>query len=100
MLLWKGENARGLSREGGGGSFLRSNICACFYFVRRLFPITVLSIYESQNSVADIETKQQAGRMVFRIPEEKWFFSAPKIKVYTGSGAQPDSYSMSIGDPF
>ena len=83
-----------------GGSFLRSNICACFYFIRRLFPITLPSIYGSQNSVAGTETRQQAGRLGFRIPEGKGFFSAPKIKLQTGSGAQPCSYSMSIGDPF
>jgi hypothetical protein len=65
-----------------------------------LFPITVLSIYGSQNSVAGIETRQQAEQLEFRIPEGKGFFSAPKIKVQTGAGAQPDSYSVSIWDPF
>jgi hypothetical protein len=68
--------------------------------MRRLFPITVLSIYGSQNSVAGIETSQQAGCLGFRIPEGKGFFSVPKIKAQTGSGAKPDSYSMSIGVPF
>jgi hypothetical protein len=65
-----------------------------------LFPITVLSIYGGQNSVAGIETRLRAGRLGFRIPEGKGFFSAPKIKVQTGPRAQPDSYLMSIGDPF
>ena len=83
-----------------GGVFLRSNMCTCFYFIRRLFLITVLSIYGSQNSAAGTETRQQAGRLGFRISEGKGYFSPPKIKVQTGSGAQPDSYSMSIGDPF
>jgi len=49
-----------------------------------LFLITVLSIYGNQDSVAGIETGQQAGRLGFRIPEGKGFFSPPKIEVQTG----------------